>query len=95
MTCHSTKAALARGLVKKIGHQFPPCPEGQLMHSIVAQAITDLFKSGTSDAAQLCRRKARWYLSGSMWHAQICGIDPDWIRTQLTRAGIDIAEERP
>lgn len=32
----------------------------------------------------------RRYLLGDIIHAQLCGVDPDWIRSVLRRCGIDL-----
>lgn len=56
--------------ILKISTQFPECPEGKLCLAIIKTAIHD--------------RDSR-FLSGDMWPAQLCGVDPDWIRLVLRR----------
>lgn len=72
---------LLRAVVRKIGYQFPATPAGQLMHAVVGVAIADLFRPEVNESAER-------YLRGSIWHAQISGVDPDWIRSVLMQAGL-------
>jgi len=84
---------LVRALVRKIGHQFPDKPEARLMLAIFASALNDLITNQRGFEAEAARRKAAEYLMGNIWHAQICGVDPDWIRYQLKTAGIKFGPE--
>ena len=67
---------------KKIGYQFPKTPEGKLMWAVVRQAIEDLYRPQSECTTALL------YLKGPMWHAQSCGVDPDWIRLILRKMKI-------
>ncbi len=58
-------------------------PEHKLMAQVIRVALYDL---NTKQHSQ----SARTYLNGSMWHAQLCDIDPDWIRLVIKRVGIKI-----
>jgi hypothetical protein len=67
-----------RAASKKVSSEFPKSPEGRLMFEIVALAINDLNKVQH-------RHSAIMYLLGPMPHAEICGVDPDWIRRILIK----------
>jgi len=84
---------LVRALVRKIGHQFPDKPEARLMLAIFAGALNDLITNQSGYEVEAARRQAAEYLSGDIWHAQICGVDPEWIRYQLKTAGIKFGSE--
>lgn len=79
-----TPRAYARAAIVKIGKQFPTSPDGKLMFAIVANAILDLLEKSE-------RNEAIRYLRGDMWHANKCGVEPDWIRKVLTECGVDYA----
>jgi hypothetical protein len=85
---------LMRALVKKIGCQFPDTPEGRLMLSVINIALSDLITNRGGIEAERFREDARRYLSGDMWHALLCGVDPEWIRLQLRIAGFEYKETR-
>lgn len=81
---------VVRAIVRKIGYQFPNCPEGRLMLGIVAVALNDLITNRQGGEHEVYRERAARYLQGDMWHALVAGVDPEWIRAQLKIAGIDI-----
>lgn len=83
---------LMRALVKKIGCQFPDTPEGRLMLSVINIALSDLITNRGGTEVERYRADARRYLSGEMWHALVCGVDPEWVRLQLRIAGFDYKE---
>lgn len=85
---------LMRALVNKIGCQFPHTPEARLMLSVINIALSDLITNRRGVEIERYREDARRYLSGDMWHALVCGVDPEWIRLQLRIAGIDYRETR-
>ena len=74
---------VAKAVAKKIECQFPVTPEGRLAFAVVNKSIEDLF-----DSRQ--RVTASRFLHGGMGWASLAGVDPDWIRLQLLRAGISI-----
>lgn len=80
---HQRPVALA--VARKVGHQFPRTPEGALFHGIFRQALLDLFTPAHRYSA--CR-----HLQGRIYEAELCGIDSDWIRLQLKRAGISLED---
>lgn len=74
---------LLHQVARKIGYQFPGSPGGKLMFAIVRQSIIDLnSKSYHNGAAH--------FLAGEMSPALLCGVDPEWIRLVLKRAGIKL-----
>ena len=78
------------GACTVITHQFPESPEGQLMAAVVCCAVMDLHRpTSVWSPHKFHVDSAREYLSGEMWHAEICGVDSDWIRSVLDKAGID------
>lgn len=58
-------------------------PEHKLMAHVIRVALYDL---NTKQHNQ----SAKTYLNGSMWHAQLCDVDPDWIRLVIKRVGLEI-----
>lgn len=74
---------IAMAVAKKIRHQFPTTPEGRLAFAVVSKAIEDL-------SSRRNRVDASRFLRGDMGWAQLAGVDPDWVRLQLRRAGISI-----
>lgn len=75
----------ARLLAVKIRSEFPPTPQCKLMFSVIEVALRDL----TAEAA-IVRSSARRYLSGEMLHAQVCDVDPDWIKRLMNDVGLDL-----
>lgn len=74
---------IAMAVAKKIRNQFPATPEGRLAFAVVHKAIEDLFHPKH-------RIGASRFLRGSMGWAEIAGVDPEWVRLQLRRAGVSI-----
>ncbi len=74
-----------RAAMRKISYQFPNYPECQLMCAIVMHAIIDL---GSTDKA--IKLPAIRYLSGSIYHAELCEVDSVWIREVLTKCGVEL-----
>lgn len=64
------------------------------MLAVIAVALNDLITNRQGGEHEIYREAAARYLRGEMWHAHIAGVDPDWIRAQLARAGIDISGSR-
>ena len=69
-----------RGVMAKIAHQFPKNKEGRLHLAIIAQAAKDLTHHLHGDSAAE-------YLSGYIPHAEICGVDSNWIHKQFGYIG--------
>lgn len=64
------------------------------MLGVIAVALNDLITNRHGSEVEIAREAAAYYLRGSMWHAHVAGVDPEWIRAQLARAGIDISDSR-
>lgn len=64
------------------------------MLSVINIALSDLITNRGGIEAERFREDARRYLSGDMWHALLCGVDPEWIRLQLRIAGFEYKETR-
>lgn len=80
----------AKVACRMIMTQFPSFPEGRLMGAVVCGAITDLNISILSgEETALLRRKAMTYLNGPMKHAELAGVEPEWIRLIMKRVGLD------
>jgi len=77
---------LKKAVIKKIGHQFGTSPEQQLMFAVVAQAIGDIIDH--PDKRSVAHSDALLYLSGNIPHAEICGVNADWIRRVLRSADL-------
>lgn len=69
----------ARVAMAKIKKQFPE--EGAMFCSVLERTIMDLVLDDW-------RGPATAYLNGNMWHVQMCGVDPDWVRDQLKKANV-------
>lgn len=76
-------AALA--VARKVGYQFPITPEAALYRAVFQQSVVDLF-------LRSFRRGACLHLQGSIYEAEICGIDSEWIRYQFEQAGVSLDE---
>jgi hypothetical protein len=74
-----------------MSYQFPDCAEGRIMLGVIAVALNDLITNRHGSEVEIARETAAYYLRGEMWHALVAGVDPEWIRAQLARAGIDIS----
>jgi hypothetical protein len=86
---------IVRAVIRKISFQFPDCPEGRFMLAVIAVALNDLITNRHGGEYEIYREAAARYLQGDIWHAHIAGVDPEWIRAQLTKAGIDFSGSRP
>lgn len=68
----------------RIRSQFPDIPEAQLCCSVVVQALRDLFYPNNAgiekENIQSNYETALNYLAGDIPHADIWGVEADWIR---------------
>ena len=71
---HRAKAAL-----KKISTQYPE--KGAMFFALLERTVLDLFIHDW-------RGPAVAYLNEDMWHSEISGVDPDWIRDTLRKMGV-------
>ena len=67
--------------LRRIGYQFPRCPHGRMMFAIVSEAVR-----GSQSKIPDVRRRERSYLSGYIYHAEVAGVDSQWIRETLQKA---------
>ena len=87
-------ATVRTGLaIKAIRTQFPDSPEGKLMSHIVATAITDAYSTFQPEESI---RSASEYLKGNIPHAEIAGVDSDWIKRILLKLELtdDLVDSR-
>jgi hypothetical protein len=78
-----THHELVRAAMKKIGYQFPTIPEAQLMKEVLRQCLTDLDSDNRSE-----RDSAIKYLREDLTCCEVCGVDPDWVRSVLAKIGL-------
>lgn len=81
---------LARLALRKIGFQFPECPEGKLMRAIVALSVLDMFSTAVDEGE---RGRAVRYVRGDLRHAERAGVDAGWIRDVLRKCGVVVPED--
>lgn len=77
---------------KKVFPQFPESGAGFLMFSIVLQAVRDAYDDTVYPHEQ---RSGYAYLNSDMPHAQMAGVDPDWIRFVLKKIGLPLTKPEP
>ena len=85
----------ARIIAHKIHGQFPATPSGQLMFSIVEQALVDVAIDPDSktnairrDEFVRTRDSAISFLRGEMLQAEIAGVEPAWVKKIIERVGL-------
>lgn len=69
----------ANAALRKIRHQFPV--EGAAFFAVLERAVLDLFIHGE-------RGQAVAYLNEEMWHCEVAGVDPVWVRDVLRAMGV-------
>jgi len=78
---------------KLIRTQFPESSEANLMMAVIEQALRDLLIGDVESNGKIIphadRASAARYLSGSIHHAEICGVESEWIRRVLAKVGLD------
>ena len=83
--CPNERLVMRNAAIKKIRTQFGDTPEHKLMFAIVEQAIKDL------NSRVICDRKsAEQYLKNEIPHAELCGVDSEWVRRVLKKCGTDL-----
>lgn len=68
----------------KLSFAFPKTREGRLFLSIVLFAIKDYGET------ILHAKSAKSYLNGEIFHAEMCGVESDYIRRVMNNVGIAI-----
>jgi len=77
-----------RAAMSKIAQQFPKTSDGMLNLAVVAQAARDLaLPPGEKGCPSPHAASALVYLSGFIPHAEICGVDSNWIQRQFRHVG--------
>jgi len=71
----------AKHVCREIKSEFGKSPEEKLFFAIVERAIYDACVDGYYGA--------RSYLSGYIPHAEMCGVDSDWIRRVIKKVGLE------
>ena len=82
-----------------VSHQIGESVEARLMYKIFSQALHDAFfvekgKKGkiATNYSEIIRQDAKRYLRSSMPHLVAIGIEPEWVRRLMKKAGLDIAK---
>lgn len=76
-----SKATLISVIMKKITPQFVSTPEGNMWAAALRIALVDL-------AHPTHKHSALKFLLGPMPQMQLAGVEPDWIRSIVRRAGL-------
>jgi len=88
-----------------LSRQFPKSPGGRLMCAVVCQAISDAFdprlytpnpsaRPQTINETKSSEASAHRYLCGDMYHANLAGVEPEWIRMVIKRAGFVLEQNK-
>ena len=80
----ATRKKRAGAALRKIRPQFGTTPEHRLCFAILEQAVNDL--PTMHGSAYL---SARRYLADKIYHAEICGVNSEWLRNVLIKTGVD------
>ena len=78
--------------IKKIKNECPPqSGEARFMFAVLESAIKDAYSNRiTKKTSSKNKRFAKMYLKGDMPHAQLCGIDPQWVRDILRKLELPV-----
>jgi len=73
---------MIKAIIRKLSYEFDlDSPEQRLMFAVISTAINDL--KDTRYRAECIR-----YLNHDLSHAEMCGVDPDWIRSICYKANL-------
>jgi hypothetical protein len=75
------KTLLISAITKKIAPHFVASPEGRLWSAALHVALVDLSSAAHKDSALK-------FLLGPMPQMQLAGVEPEWIRYIVRRAGL-------
>lgn len=91
-----TRAKVLSAICRKIRLSLDSKPDGceKLMLEVIFLAIREAFSSN-GYIPHSDRRSAYLYIKSDMPHAQAIGIDPDWIRLLIKKAGIELKLHYP
>lgn len=81
------QAVMEAAAIKKLKTIFNDTPEHKLCFAILRQAIQDL-------RVKKYRSSALNYLNGPLVHAEVCGVDPEWVRHVLKVCNVLPQRER-
>ncbi|MDH5188844.1 MAG: hypothetical protein OEW37_07805 [Rhodospirillaceae bacterium] len=82
-----------------VANAFPDTPEGVLYFAVISQCVKDGIQpeyknfrgaKHKNSVAAYWRRSALRYLRGPMFHAEMCGVEADYIRRLLKKGGFDV-----
>ena len=82
-----TNIQKAKLVCAAIAPHFGDKPEHRLMLSVVQKALMDAagpYSSWTE------KDGAKMYFKGHMPHAELCGVDSEWIRSKIEKYGMEI-----
>jgi len=97
-----TDSEKVKAVEKVVSHQIGESVETRLMYEIFSRALHDAFfvekgkkgKKGkiATNYSEIIRQDAKRYLRSSMPHLVAIGIEPEWVRRLMKKAGLDIAK---
>ena len=67
--------------------------EEMLFLSVVTSAIKEAY-GVPADIDRVSRNRALRYIAGDMPHAQLIGLDPQWIKDLIKRAGLILPADK-
>lgn len=71
-----------RWVLNKIRDQFEKTPESQLMYAVLERAVLDISSASTSS---IDTASALSFFNSDMPHVSACGVDVDWVKSQLKK----------
>lgn len=77
----------------KIKTQFTNSGDSRLMYEVIANAIEDAFMKLSVNRTLSNKSSARRYLRGEMHHAELAGVDSQWIREVLAKCDLDLNQD--
>ena len=84
MNIKKDKKIVVAQVLRTIKPQFIEGPDGRLMYAIVAGAISESVKMKGTDYPLQARR----YLFGDIIHAELAGVDVEWIKSVMQKYGL-------
>lgn len=86
------KSVRAKAVIRKLGYQVLDTPENNFIFAILRQAILDAYSEIKDEKKakdkKLARDSALMYLQSDMVHAQLVGLNPEYVRSVLVRANL-------
>ncbi len=75
--------------IKEIENHWPTSPCAKLMFSVFKQSVDDITHS-PKRVPTYAQISAIEYLQGDCWHAELAGLDADWVKAKLRKGRITI-----